>query len=254
MLMYAADLVKMKSAADECSFYVDLGYGAEPFTTLESAERLHSLNPQLPVMGVEIDPERVERALPYADELVQFRLGGFNLPLKPGETVRLLRAYNVLRQYEEAQVQESILQMGEALIPGGLILEGTSDPFGRISVTNLVRKQVDGSLWVEGLLFSTNFRWGFEPALFQPVLPKNFIHRMVAGEMIYEFMEDWKQAARLTMTVKTFGLRQWFESSAQSLADMGYTLDLRRRLLRGGYLLWKRRAPVENGGLFYDPQ
>lgn len=248
--MYAPELVRLKTAAGQTAFYVDLGYGAEPFTTLESAERLRRLNPDLPVLGVEIDPERVERALPYADEQTIFRLGGFNVPLLPGESARIIRAYNVLRQYEENQVQESLIQLGECLLPGGLILEGTSDPFGRVSVTNLLRKQADGGLLVEGLVFSTNFRWGFEPAIFQPVLPKNLIHRMLPGENIYEFMEAWKQASRLSMAVKTFGLRQWFAASAEGLAGLGYHIDLRKRFVEHGYLIWKRNQRVDEGGLF----
>lgn len=248
--MYAPELVRLKSTSGQTAFYVDLGYGAEPFTTLESAERLRRLNPDLPVLGVEIDPERVERALPYADEQTLFRLGGFNVPLLPGESARILRAYNVLRQYEEDQVQESLIQLGECMLPGGLILEGTSDPFGRVSVTNLLRKQADGGLLVEGLVFSTNFRWGFEPSIFQPVLPKNFIHRMLPGENIYEFMEAWKQASRLSMAVKTFGLRQWFAASAEALASLGYNIDLRKRFVEHGYLIWKRNKRVDEGGLF----
>jgi len=55
----------------------------------------------LKILGVEIDKERVDAALLYADDKLSFRLGGFNLPLKESETVRLIRAFNVLRQYEE---------------------------------------------------------------------------------------------------------------------------------------------------------
>ena len=39
-----------------------------PRTTLESARRFRRVNPELPILGVEIDKERVEAALPYADE------------------------------------------------------------------------------------------------------------------------------------------------------------------------------------------
>jgi len=231
--------------APENCFYVDLGYGAEPFTTLESAARLRRFNPHLPVLGIEIDPERVSRALPFADEQTLFRLGGFNVPLQPGETVRLIRAMNVLRQYEEAEFLSAVDQMGHSLIPGGLLLEGTSDPFGRIMVINLVRRTLEGSLMMEGLLFSTNFRWGFEPGVFQPVLPKNLIHRMVPGEMIYDFMEAWKQAARLTIGIRPLGLRQWFVASARALTEMGWSIDPRRRFLQQGYLLWKRSIPLD---------
>jgi hypothetical protein len=238
LLMHAPALLRERGAAFARAFFVDLGYGAEPFTTLECAERLRSINPQLPVLGVEIDPERVQRALPYADENTQFRLGGFNVPLLPGEGVRAIRAFNVLRQYEEAEVWPSLQVMGSCLLDGGLIIEGTSDPFGRIWVANLLRKRGQ-ELQVEGLLFSTNFRWGFEPALFQPVLPKNHIHRMLPGEMIYEFMQSWKRATLETITYKDFGLRRWFAAAGIRLAGMGYSLDTRTRYLGRGYLLWK---------------
>ena len=121
---YDPGLLRLR-ALENC-FYVDLGYGAEPFTTLESAARLRRFNPHLPVLGIEIDPERVSRALPFADEQTLFRLGGFNVPLQPGETVRLIRAMNVLRQYEEAEFLSAVAQMGHSLIPGGLLLEGQS--------------------------------------------------------------------------------------------------------------------------------
>jgi hypothetical protein len=177
--------------------------------------------------------------LPYADENTFFRLGGFNLPLETGETVRLIRAFNVLRQYEEGQVAEAHQVMGQSLLPGGLIIEGTSDPFGRVWTANLLRKRSDGSLHTEGLLFGTNFRWGFEPAIFQPVLPKNYIHRMVPGEMIYAFMESWKEASRQWVAFKAFGLRQWFVESALELSRRGYAIETRRKYLEKGFLLWK---------------
>ena len=238
LLMHAHALIRRQDSAYARAFYVDLGYGAEPFTTLESAERLRRANRALPVLGVEIDAERVTRALPYADDLTQFRLGGFNIPLHKGESVRIIRAFNVLRQYDETQVIPAWQTLGRCLLPGGLLIEGTSDPFGRVWVANLLRRQPD-RLDYEGLLFSTNFRWGFEPGLFQPVLPKNCIHRMIPGEPIHAFMSAWNQTIRDTIALRTWSLRQWYEASAQALAAQGYALDLRRRFLREGYLLWR---------------
>jgi hypothetical protein len=234
LLLYDGALIRQRSGA----FCVDLGYGAEPFTTLESADRLRRANPTLPVLGVEIDPERVARAIPYEDELTQFRLGGFNIPLVAGETVRLIRAFNVLRQYDESEVSGAWITMGRALQPGGLLIEGTSDPYGRIWTANLLRR-VENNLNYEGLLFSTNFHGGFEPAGFQPILPKNCIHRMVPGEKINDFMEAWKLAFREVLPYKHLGLRQQFALSARILTQRGYSIDQRSRLLRRGYLLWK---------------
>jgi hypothetical protein len=237
ILIYDSGLIRRMDGPFANALYVDLGYGAEPFTTLESAERLRQANPRLRVLGIEIEPDRVTNALPYADDGTQFRLGGFNVPLLPGETIRAIRAFNVLRQYSEAEVRESWDIMGQTMLPGGLLLEGTSDPFGRISVTNLLRRR-EHDLVYEGLLFATNFRWGFKPDIFQPVLPKNFIHRMIPGEAIYEFMEAWKQASRDTIAHREWGLRQWFVASAHALAAQGYRIELRDKYLRQGYLLW----------------
>ncbi len=238
-LLYAADLLKQPVPGSRRAFFVDLGYGAEAYTTLESAARFRALNPDLDVLGVEIDPARVSAALPFADERTSFRLGGFNLPLAEDETVRLMRAFNVLRQYEEREVAAAHAEMGRPLIPGGLVLEGTSDPFGRVWVSNLLRKRLDGELVLEGLVFGTNFRWGFEPAMFQPVLPKNYIHRMLPGEKIYEFMEAWKAAALRAVAIKSFGLRQWFAASARELVRAGYSVETRQKYLDKGFLIWK---------------
>jgi len=48
------------------SLFVDLGYGFDARTTLESAARFRRVNPDLRVLGVEIDRDRVEVALPFA--------------------------------------------------------------------------------------------------------------------------------------------------------------------------------------------
>ena len=54
---------------------VDVGYGAYPWTALEMFERLRRFNPHLRLLGLEIDPQRVETALPYHDPpRLEFRL------------------------------------------------------------------------------------------------------------------------------------------------------------------------------------
>jgi len=238
LLLYAGSLLREKLPEFRRAFYVDLGYGAEPFTTLESAERLRTVNPDLPVLGVEIEVDRVANAKPYEDDRTIFRLGGFNIPLQDGETVRAIRAFNVLRQYEEKDVLPSLEIMGSTLMEGGLLIEGTSDPFGRIWVANLLRK-INGELRVEGLLFSTNFRWGFDPAIFQPVLPKNHIHRMIPGELIYEFMDSWKRGALETIAFRDWGTKRWFIAAARRLGEFEYLLELHSKYLNRGYLFWK---------------
>ncbi len=254
LAVYDPGLLRRADGPYDGAFFVDLGYGAEPATTLESAERLRRINPALPVLGVEIDPERVAAAQLYADNLTHFRLGGFNLPLRPRadgcqDAVRIIRAFNVLRQYEEREVAAAWEAMGESLLPGGLLIEGTSEPFGRVWVANVLRRDPHPSplpggegagLRYEGLLFSTNFRLGFDPGQFQPVLPKNLIHRMTPGEPVYALMEAWKRAALETMAARVWGSRHWFVAAAHRLAALGYPVVLRRKLLAGGFLLIRR--------------
>jgi len=235
-------------AAD--SLFVDLGYGFDARTTLESAARFRRVNPDLRILGVEIDKERVEAALPYADDKTFFRLGGFNLPLKDSETVRLIRAFNVLRQYEEKDFIPAYERLAQYVLPGGLMIEGTSNTFGSIWCANVVRKKLDSdrsqasevqSHWnFEALVFSTNFRSGFNVEEFQTILPKNLIHRVVKGEPIFDFFEAWKRAAAETSAAKAYGSKQWFALAAENLARKGFKIDLHRKWLSKGWMIWKQ--------------
>src|ERR1041384_4735179 len=207
LLLYEPSLLTRTDDSFANSLFVDLGYGFDPRTTLESAERFRRLNPDLPILGVEIDKERVEAALPYTDEKTFFRLGGFNLPLKEGEHVRLIRAFNVLRQYEEKDFAPAYERLAQYVLPSGLMIEGTSTPYGQIWCANLVRKVESGDWNFEALVFSTNFRLGFDVEEFQTILPKNLIHHVVPGEAIYDFFENWKRSAKETAAMKTYGAK-----------------------------------------------
>ncbi len=235
-MLYDRSLLKRPDSA----VFVDLGYGAYPFTVLESAARLRELNAQLKVIGVEIDPARVAEGEPYQDALTDFRLGGFNIPLHQGESARLIRAFNVLRQYDEPAVLPAHRQMIAYLEPDGLLLEGTSNRFGQLWVSNVIRRTAEGGCY-EALVFSTNFRLGFDPADFQPVLPKNFIHRMVAQEPIFDFMEAWKVAYFQSLGYRDWGPKQLFLATAERLAEMGWPVETGRRWLQKGFLIWKRQ-------------
>ncbi len=73
--------------------YVDLGYGAYPVTPVETLHRLRRLKPDLRVLGVEIDPERVAEAAPFTEPGLEFRLAnhfGYPVDRRP---VLLRRAF-----------------------------------------------------------------------------------------------------------------------------------------------------------------
>ena len=259
ILLFEPSLLTRTDGLFADAMFVDIGYGFDARTTLESAPRFRRLNPQLKILGVEIDRERVENAIPFADEKTFFRLGGFNLPLKEGEQVRLIRAFNVLRQYEEKDFIPAYERLAQYVLPGGLMIEGTSNPFGSIWGANVVRK-IDhvtlreptgdrrvsrtgefeiGDWRFEALVFSTNFRMRFEVEEFQTILPKNLIHHVTRGEPIHDFFEAWKQSAAETSAMKTYGTRQWFIAAAERMIEHGYRIDTRRKWLTRGFLIWK---------------
>jgi hypothetical protein len=241
LLRYDPGLLARRDGLFAEALFVDLGYGAEATTTLESAERFRRIAPDLRVLGVEIDPARVAAAEPFADARTGFRLGGFNLPLKEGESVRAMRAFNVLRQYDEPDVALAWRQMARGVLPGGLLLEGTSTPTGALWVANVLRRVEADPLWEqEALVFCTNFRLGFDPLDFQAVLPKNYIHRVVEGEPIHRFFSDWKAAVAATAPMQTWGARQWFAAAAERLAEQGYAINTRRKWLLKGWMIWER--------------
>jgi hypothetical protein len=239
LLLYEPSLLTRTDDRFAASLFVDLGYGFDARTTLESASRFRRVNPNLSILGVEIDKERVEAALLFTDDKTFFRLGGFNLPMKAGESVRLIRAFNVLRQYEEQHFAPAYERLAQYVLPGGLMIEGTSTPFGQLWAANLARKMEDGSWTMEALVFSTNFRLGFDVEEFQTILPKNYIHHVVKGEPIYDFFEAWKRSAAETSAAKVYGLRQWFVASAESLAGKGFKINLQKKFLSKGWLIWE---------------
>src|SRR5205807_1975796 len=116
----------LRPARGEPPLVVDLGFGASPVTTVEFAARLRRVAPGLRVVGLEIDTDRVSAARSRADPPgLDFRRGGFELAgLRPV----LVRAMNVLRQYDESAVAEAWQAMSAT---GAVVVEGTCDEIGR---------------------------------------------------------------------------------------------------------------------------
>jgi hypothetical protein len=57
-----------------------------------------------------------------------------------------------LRQYDESDVVPAWRAMGRGLAEGGLLVEGTSDPLGRLLVVHRLRRERD-DLVSEGVVF-----------------------------------------------------------------------------------------------------
>jgi len=220
---------------------VDLGYGRVPITTLEWFERTRAVYPNIRMIGVERDGERVDAASGVVAPGLEFRKGDFQMPLRDDEHVVVTRAMNVLRQYDEGAAVSAHNQILAQMAPMGLLAEGTCDPLGRTMVVVLLRNRPEGVV-SEGVLFARSFHEVFEPRQFQAVLPKHLIHRVVDGEPIEAFFSAWSRAAAVTRGQSEFGARQHFVAAAELLAEEVVGVETRRSWLRNGWLLW-RGAP-----------
>lgn len=222
---------------------VDIGFGAYPWTTLEMRERWLRLNSRLRVLGVEIDPARVEAAASYADPpAVDFRLGGFNVAdILGGERARLIRCYNVLRQYDESAVGPALATMAAALEPGGLLVEGTSNPSGRIVAFDVYGKS-DDALSHDAFVLGTNFRGPVGPVDFQTILPKRLIHHM-RDPKPSAFFAAWQDSFALARGLigynpaQSWRRRQWIAAATLLKTRFGYPVDTRPSLIRRGYVV-----------------
>ena len=225
---------------------VDLGYGAYPVTTVEWAERLWTVRPDLRVLGLEIDPARVAAAEPYRrSPRLEFGLGGFELPV-PTPPV-LLRAFNVLRQYDEGAVAEVWAGLCARLAPGGLLLEGTCSENGRIAVwatLGALRGAERDAVGPRTLSFAARLASLESPAIFAQRLPKVLIHRNVPGEPVHAFLRDWERAWAASSPVGAFGARQRWIAAARLLRTDWPVLDREPRWRLGELTVdWAALAP-----------
>jgi hypothetical protein len=197
---------------------VDLGYGATPATAVELFERLRTVRPDVRVCGIEIEPERVRGAKELEEPGLSFRVGGFELPV-PGSPV-LVRAFNVLRQYEEADVDGIWRLVQGRLSPGGLFIDGTCDEIGRrVTWIALDRERP--------LSLSMSVRFGsFElPSEVAERLPKALIHRNVPGERIHALMAAMDRAWLESAPLASFGNRQRWCGMCKALLDAGWPVQ-----------------------------
>ena len=188
-------------AAPQAPLVIDLGYGAYPITTVEMDDRLRVIRPDIQTIGLEIDPARVAAALPYARAGLEFRRGGFELPVD--RPPALIRAFNVLRQYDELEVADVWRTLTSRLAPGGVLVEGTCSESGRVATWVALERGGPVSLTFAARLGSLE-----SPAVFAERLPKALIHRNVPGEPIHDFVRALDRAWQAAASLGSLGVRQ----------------------------------------------
>ena len=211
---------------------VDLGFGASPITAVELRARLLKVNPAVHVVGIEIERERVERGLAIAEPGLDFTHGGFETPLPNGLTeATIIRAFNVLRQYEESEVAEAWALMQSRLSEDGLLIEGTCDEIGRLSSWITLSKEAP--IW-----FTVSLRLnGLEtPSKVAERLPKALIHHNVPGERIHDWLQALDKAWARHAPLSTFGPIQRWLAVCEELVAEGWPIKVDRKRWRLGEL------------------
>lgn len=221
---------------------VDLGFGASAVTPLELLARLTRQRTDATVLGLEIDPERVARAREQAAGVagIAFARGGFEVPVSDGRRPVVIRAMNVLRQYDEADVADAWARMCGRLQPDGILVEGTCDEIGRIATW----AEVGADAVPRSLTVSLSLSHLDSPAVAAERLPKALIHRNVAGERVHEFVasldREWTRAA----VVAPFGPTHRWRTAMAALATEGWPLVRRERWRLGEVgVAWEAVAP-----------
>lgn len=224
-------------AAPPAPLVVDLGYGAYPVTTVELDARLRAVRTDIRTIGLEIDPVRVAAASPYGRDGLEFRLGGFELPVNGAPTV--IRAFNVLRQYDEPQVAGVWRALTSRLAAGGLLVEGTCSENGRVAAWIALDRTGPLTLTLAGRLASLE-----SPAVFAERLPKALIHRNVPGEPIHSFLQSLERAWQSAAPIGDLGARQRWIATVGSLAARWPILGRANRWRLGEVTVaWSAVAP-----------
>jgi hypothetical protein len=223
----------VRNALVSGALVVDLGYGASPVTTVELARRLGDVR----VLGLEIDPARVlaGQAVAHPPGL-DFRLGGFELA---GTRPALVRAFNVLRQYDETEVADAWATMTARLAPGGLLVEGTCDELGRRCCW--VTLDRDGPRTLTLACRPSDLE---QPSDLAERLPKVLIHRNVPGERVHDLFAALDRCWAVAAPFGGFGPRARWTEAVALLAKDWPVLDRRRRWRLGEVTLdWAAVTP-----------
>lgn len=219
---------------------VDLGFGSSAVTTVELFRRLQSVRPDLEVVGIEIDSSRVDAASACEEPGLSFRRGGFEMPL--GDlSPAVVRALNVLRQYDEPAALDAWTTMLDRLAPDGLLVEGTCDEIGRRACWVALRRSGPESLTLSAHLASLSL-----PSELAERLPKALIHHNVPGQPIHAFLTDFDRAWAAAAPFAPFGPRQRWVAAVSSLASSWPLIGGRSRWRLGEVTVaWDAVRPAE---------
>lgn len=231
---------------------VDLGFGASGVTAFELEARLREARDDVRVLGLEIDPARVERARSQLEEVhagrtsfardahVSFARGGFEVPIASGQSPTVIRAFNVLRQYDESDVADAWARMAARLHPAGILVDGTCDELGRVCTWI----EVGADAEPRSLTISLRLAELESPAIAAERLPKALIHRNIPGEGVHALLAALDDEWTRSVSASAFGPRQRWLAALNALKASGWQIGARRRWRLGEFTVpWTEVKP-----------
>ncbi|KJC65217.1 class I SAM-dependent methyltransferase [Agreia bicolorata] len=248
---FITTLPALRRSADP--LVVDLGYGASGVTAFELQHRLARVRADVEVIGLEISPDRVRTATEQLtrvragattfspDARVSFALGGFETPLPDGRLAAVIRAFNVLRQYDESDVPDAWRLMVSRLQPDGVLVEGTCNEIGRVSSWITVTSAGPQTFTISLRLSDLE-----KPSIVAERLPKSLIHHNVPGQPVHALLSELDRAWQHNAGVGVYGATQRWLASVEALDAAGWSILGARSRRRLGELTvpWAQVAPT----------
>jgi predicted Rossmann-fold nucleotide-binding protein/2-polyprenyl-3-methyl-5-hydroxy-6-metoxy-1,4-benzoquinol methylase/8-oxo-dGTP pyrophosphatase MutT (NUDIX family) len=149
--------LKNNPVTSEAPVVIDLGVGEGAETTLELRKELNRLNPKVKLIGVDNRQEIIDSMQGTKIRNLSFELGGFNLAPRH-QNVDMIFSMNVLRWYSDHDQKMQYLKlMGEALRPGGLLIEGNVASNKGTAGVLIFQKQPGGELIPIRLMVRYNY-------------------------------------------------------------------------------------------------
>ena len=139
----------------------------------------------------------------------------------------MIRALNVLRQYDEGEVAAAWATMTARLQPDGVLVEGTCNEVGRVA--SWVALGPSGPL-----TFTLSLRLASleHPSIVAERLPKALIHRNVPGERIHELLADLDRLWAVHAPLAVYGPTQRWIAVVEGMRAGGWPV-------RGGRTRWR---------------
>jgi hypothetical protein len=228
---------RLRAEPEPAPLVIDLGFGDSPVTSAELLHRLRPIRPDVDVLGLELDPGRVAAAQSASRPGLRFERAGFELA---GYRPTLVRAANVLRQYPEQEVAAAWQRMCAQLVPGGAVVEGTSDEWGRRASWVLLDR--DGPISLTLSCRPANLA---RPSDVADRLVKALIHHNVPGAPIHALLRAMDAAWDRHAPLAGYGTRQrWQAMCAELAADWPVLSSARRHRFGELTVAWQSVAPV----------